>query len=120
MKRILKLLLVVGCFLVLAPLTASSIHGADELDILTGDEWVKLTPGNKVMFISGIAHVVEFERHLVGKNPSLESKSFIPHLIRGLRGKPINEVVKKIDLYYKTNPGESGLPVLHILILDEK
>jgi hypothetical protein len=114
MKSLLKSL-AIGCLLVLTAFAASSIYAAEEMDILTGDEWVKLGPGHKVMFISGVAHVVEFERHLIGKEPSRESKSLIPHLVYGLRGRPIKEVVKEIDLYYEANPGELELPVLHVL-----
>ncbi|MFH1241114.1 MAG: hypothetical protein V1689_02010 [Pseudomonadota bacterium] len=116
MKGIFKSV-VIGCFLVFATFAASSIYAAEELDILTGDEWIKLTPEHKVMFISGIGHVVEFERQLMGKEPSLESKSFIPHLVQGLRGKPIKEVVKEIDIYYDANPKELSLPVYHILVV---
>jgi hypothetical protein len=116
MKDILKIL-TVGFFLVFTVFATSSSYAAEELDILTGDEWIKLTQENKVMFISGIGHVVEFERHLMGKDPSLESKSFIPYLVQGLRGKPIKEVVKEIDIYYDQNPKELSLPVYHILVV---
>ncbi len=114
MKNLRKSL-TLSCVLLLAGLFISPGYASDEMDILTGDEWVKLGPEYKVMFVSGVAHVVEFERHLIGKEPSLETKSFIPHLIYGLRGRPIKEVVKEIDLYYDANPGEGDLPVLHVI-----
>ncbi len=115
MKSIFKLL-AIGCLLVLTAFVATSLYAADEMDILTGDEWIKLGPEHKVMFLSGVVHVVEFERHLSGKDPSLDSKSFIPQLVYGLRGKTLNEVVEEIDAFYKNNPNELGLPVYHVLV----
>ena len=107
--------LVAGCFLLLMVLVGSSGYASDEMRILTGQDWIQLTPGHKVMFISGVGHVVEFERHLMGKDPSLESKSFIPHLISGMKGRSIKEIVEEIDLYYEANPTARNRPVLHVI-----
>jgi hypothetical protein len=44
--------------------------------------------------------------------PPAESKSFFPLLIKGLSGKPINDVVRQIDAYYQTHPDERQRPVM--------
>ena len=97
--RLSGIVLFVGLF-------ASSVYASDRMHILTGEAWLKLSPEQKVMFISGVCHVVNFERNLIGKQPSPDSKSFIPLLINGLRGKRISEIVKQLDAYYEANPGE--------------
>ncbi len=54
---------------------------------------------------------MEYERAQAGTSP-MSTKSFIPFLIKGLKGKPIDEVVRLIDAYYRSYPEQMQRPVV--------
>lgn len=79
--------------------------------LLTGELWQTMSPDAKTAFVWGIGNLAEFERARGGPEPA-GSRSFIPFLVKGLRGKPINDVVREVDTYYQAHPEEIGRPVL--------
>ena len=79
--------------------------------LLTGELWQEMSPDAKVAFVWGIGNLVEYER--AGTEPrSPGIGSVIPLLIKGLAGKPINDVVRQVDAYYKTHPDQLKRPVV--------
>src|SRR5574337_437674 len=79
--------------------------------LLTGQLWQTMSPDAKVAFVWGIGNLVEYERAQAGTAP-MSTKSFIPFLIKGLKGKPIDEVVRLIDAYYRSYPEQIQRPVV--------
>lgn len=111
--------LVVSTFggLVLAMwLAAWSVVGSAERapELLTGELWGTMSPDAKVAFVWGIGNLVEFERSQAGSAP-VGGKSFIPYLVKGLAGKPINEIVRQVDAYYAAHPDQVKRPVVDAL-----
>ncbi len=82
--------------------------------LLTGRLWQTMSPDAKVAFVWGIGSLVEYERAQVGASP-MGTKSFIPFLIKGLKGKPIDEVVRLVDTYYQTYPDQLQRPVMDVI-----
>ena len=82
--------------------------------LLTGQLWQTMSPDAKVAFVWGIGSLVEYERAQAGASP-MGTKSFIPFLIKGLKGKPIDEVVRLVDTYYRTYPDQIQRPVLDVI-----
>ncbi len=74
-------------------------------ELLTGELWQTMSPDAKVAFVWGIGNLVEYERARTGPQPP-GTKSFIPLLVKGLAGKPINDVVRQVDAYYATHPDQ--------------
>lgn len=101
-----------GLVLVLG-LLAWSFGGSVERSpkLLTGELWQTMSPDAKAAFVWGIGNLVEYERTRVGPQPP-GTKSFIPLLIKGLAGKPINDVVHQVDVYYQTYPDQLKRPVV--------
>lgn len=79
--------------------------------LLTGQLWQTMSPDAKVAFVWGIGNLVEYERAQAGVSP-MGTKSFIPFLIKGLKGKPIDEVVRLVDAYYRSYPEQIQRPVV--------
>jgi len=79
--------------------------------LLTGELWQTMSHDAKVAFVWGVGNLVELERAQGAVRPS-GSKSFIPFLVKGLSGKPINEVVRQVDSYYQAHPAEIRRPVV--------
>jgi len=74
-------------------------------ELLTGELWQTMSPDAKVAFVWGIGNLVEYERAQREPQP-VGPRSFIPLLVKGLAGKPINEVVRQVDTYYETHPDQ--------------
>jgi len=82
--------------------------------LLTGQLWQTMSPDTKVAFVWGIGSLVEYERAQAGASP-MGTKSFIPFLVKGLKGKPIDEIVRLVDAYYQTYPDQIQRPVLDVI-----
>jgi hypothetical protein len=67
-----------------------------------------------VAFVWGIGNLVKDERAPTGA-PATASKSFIPLVIKGLSGKPINDVIHQVDSYYQTHPDQLNRPVVDVV-----
>ena len=83
-----------------------------EPELLTGDVWQRMSADAKVAYILGLGNLVEYERHQLVESPPAASKSFLPHLARGLSGISVNEVVSRVDAYYATHPDQLNRPVV--------
>lgn len=101
-----------GCLLMLGLAGATILESAERPpQLLTGEVWQTMSPDTKVAFVWGIGNLVEYERARMGPQPA-ERKSFIPFLVKGLSGKPINEVVRQVDAYYTAHPDQLKRPVV--------
>ena len=58
--------------------------------LLTGELWQQMSPEAKI--------------------------AFVPVLVRGLQGKSINDVVRRVDTYYATHPSEIERPVIEAIL----
>jgi hypothetical protein len=111
--RRLRILLTFGVLLLVMGVAGWSGIGAAEpsSQLLTGELWQQMSADTKVAYVWGIGNLVEFERALMVAPPA-ESRSFFPLLIKGLSGKPINDIVRQIDAYYQTHPDQLQRPVV--------
>ena len=102
--------LLIGLCLMMAP--SRNAAAQDEMVMLTGDHWQQLGHGNKVSYVLGVMHVVELERHLKNGAFPEGQDSFIPYLVNAMQGRTINDVVIKVNEYYRLHPDQSGRPVI--------
>ena len=107
-RMIFGALLVALCMQIASPGDASA---QDEVVILTGNHWTQLEYDEKVAFMYGVLHVVEFERQLRGGAFHEEPNSFLPHLVKGLQGRTVNDVVLKVNEFYRLHPDQLDRPV---------
>jgi hypothetical protein len=89
---------------------------SDEMLLLDGETWQQLSPDSKLAFVWGMAHVIEFERHLAEESWDPDAKSFVPHFVKGLKGKTLNDVVIEIDNYYLVSTDRLGDPVMKAVV----
>ena len=105
---------------------AGNIHSIEEstrneqgnplgMPMLKGDVWQTMSHDSKIAFVWGFGHVVTVEGALMNEYPNLKRESFVTKTIEGMRGIPMNEVVEKIDNYYKLNPKDIDHPVIHVI-----
>ena len=79
--------------------------------LLTGELWQQMSAEAKVAFVWGVGNLVDLDAAQAGTAGASEWSS-IPTLVRGLRGTPINEVVRYVDAFYATHQGELDRPVI--------
>ena len=89
---------------------------SDEMLLLDGETWQQLSPDSKLAFVWGMAHVIELERHLAEESWDPDAKSFVPHFVKGLKGKTLNDVVIEIDNYYLVSTDRLGDPVMKAVV----
>ena len=112
MNRTLVVLTFAGLVLLLWLLAWGVVGSAERSpELLTGELWQTMSADSRVAFVWGIGNLVEFERAQTGSQPP-GSKSFIPLLVKGLSGKPINDVVRQVDAYYESHPDQLKRPVV--------
>lgn len=85
------------------------------MPMLKGDIWQKMTHDSKVAFVWGLGHVVTIESALMDEYPELKRESFVAKTVEGMGNMPMNDVVEKIDGYYKANPGDIDIPVTSVI-----
>lgn len=86
-----------------------------EMPVLTGEMWQTLQSDAKVAFIWGVGHVVTIEEHVMQRHPELQRVGFEAKLAEGLRGVPMNSIIKEVDTYYQKYPEDLDLPVLRVI-----
>jgi hypothetical protein len=121
-------IVVYGIFLLalgmgLVPLAESAgqpaTQPATEAQLLTGNTWQTLSRDHKITYIWGIGNLVELERTNLGSQlpqpPTDDRKSFIPYLAYGLSGMSIEQVIDRVNAYYKAHPDQRNQPVLNAI-----
>ena len=86
-----------------------------EAQFLTGEVWQTMLPDAKVAYILGIGNLVDFE-YATAETPPQARDSFLPWLVKGLSGKSVNEVIGKVDTYYKEHPDQLKHPVVEAIV----
>lgn len=97
------------------PATLESSKELEEMPVLIGSQWQTLQPDTKIAFIWGVGHVVTIEEHVVKRHPELQRQDFVAKLATGLRGIPMNTIIKQVDDYYRANPDNLDLPVMRVI-----
>jgi hypothetical protein len=95
--------------------TSESSKVLQEMPVLTGDQWVALTPEAKIAFIWGVGHVVTIEENVIRRHPELQRKGFTAKLAEGLQGMTMDSIIQALDAFYAKNPDELDLPIMGAL-----
>ena len=113
-KRIgLVAALIVGLALAVSP---SERAAAQEFLVLDGSHWQQMDEAQRVAFVSGAMHILEFERQLKGDTMMADERSFVPYLIDAVQGRTVGDVSVDITDYYIANPDDLGRPVISTIM----
>jgi hypothetical protein len=114
MKKLYLLL-----FSILLVTSSSHIWAQDDLQIVTGEHWVKSSLEQKRAYLFGVGNMLEIEQAMIGDNyKSMSGKSIIPTLLDGLSGVSIANLVKQLDLYYSQHPKQNKRAVIEVLYIE--
>src|SRR3954447_3303983 len=77
---------------------------AEEVPVVTGEQWVKSSEQLKKAYLVGIANVVQLEAAYAGANAPSDAQSTVPRFIRGLKGQTLDSVRQSLDAWYGAHP----------------
>ena len=88
---------------------------ADEVPLVTGEHWTKSSEELKKAYLVGIANVVQVEAAYRGANPPADAQSFLPRLVKGLKGQTLDSVREGLNKWYAAHPDQLQRPVIETI-----
>ena len=91
---------------------------AQEMPVLKGDIWVKMSDDEKISFIWGAGHIISIQEVLSRDNPGLKKHNiFVNKVIEAHETKSMtmSEVAKNVDDFYKENPDKLDTSVIEVI-----
>ena len=111
--------LLVGLFCLSGSLWAARDAQQAELEdkarLLRGDVWMKMTQNEKVAYIWGAGNVVDLEQELMAIFPELKVANFSAKATEGMADVTINEIIARVDSFYKANPDKLDHSVIVVI-----
>jgi len=86
-----------------------------DVAVLKGDLWTTASRDSKVAFVWGVCSMIEVERIAMEKIPEIKVRNISAVAAEGLKNVSLNDIVRAVDEYYKTNPANLDVPVLRII-----
>lgn len=111
--RLSILALAFGALLVAAP--AMLRAETKSFPVVTGENWVKSSPAERLAFITGLTTMIELEKEVQGANPPADQKTLIPAWESGLSRFSLKQIVDALDNVYKKKPELKAKPVVEVL-----
>jgi hypothetical protein len=99
----------------LAWAVATGTAHAQEVPVVTGEQWSQSTEQVKKAYLVGIANLLQVELAYQAANPPAATQSLIPRAGKGLQGQTLDSVRQKLDSWYTANPNRMQRPVLETL-----
>lgn len=112
MKNPLRAGLLAACATVLM---TGGVARADEVSLVTGEQWTRSTADVKKVYLIGIANTLQVESAYQGATPPGDGQSVIPRMTRGLKGQTLDSVKERLDGWYAANPDKLKRPVLETI-----
>lgn len=91
---------------------AGGMARADEVPLVTGEQWTKSTADMKKVYLIGIANTLQVESAYEGATPPSDAQSLVPRFGKGLKGQTLDSVKDRLDSWYSANPEKLKRPVL--------
>ncbi|WCM54092.1 hypothetical protein OH720_14145 [Pseudomonas sp. WJP1] len=96
-------------------LVTSGIARAEQVAMITGEQWVQSSEQLKKVYLIGIANAYEVEAAYYGAKPPSDEQSLIPRFGRGLKGQTLDTVRERLNQWYAANPDRVKRPVLETI-----
>ncbi|UVE16158.1 hypothetical protein NVV93_10985 [Pseudomonas sp. LS44] len=95
--------------------TLATAWGADEVPMITGEQWTQSSLELKKAYLIGIANAFHVEAAYHAIKPPSDEQSLIPRFGRGLKGHTLDTVRDGLDQWYAANPDRVNRPVIETI-----
>lgn len=96
-------------------MAACGIAFAQEIPLVTGEQWTKSSEEMKKAYLVGIANVVYLETAYEGPSPLPDTQSFLPRMVKGLKGQTLDSVREALNKWYAAHPDQINRPVIETI-----
>ncbi|MEX3856855.1 MULTISPECIES: hypothetical protein [Paraburkholderia] len=86
---------------------------AENIPIVTGQQWMQSTDEQKKAYLVGISNVIDIERAYAGNTAN--SNDIAQRFGKGMQGQTLDSVRQGLDSYYAANPTMIQHPVIETL-----
>ena len=93
----------------------SGVVRADEIALVTGEHWTKSSEELKKVYLVGIANLIQVETAYYGATPPSDAQSFVPRMVRGLKGQTLDSVRDGLNRWYAAHPDQLQRPVIETI-----
>lgn len=101
--------------LVLTAALAAGSARAQEVPMVTGQQWTQSTEQVKKVYLIGMTNILQVETAYQAGNPPPDAQSVIPRLVKGLKGQTLDSVREGLDRWYAANPDRLQRPVIETM-----
>lgn len=95
--------------------TAPDIARAEEIPMITGEQWMQSSEQLKKAYLIGIANAYQVEKAYYGAKPPSDEQSLIPRFARGLKGQTLDTVQQRLNQWYAANPDRVKRPIIETI-----
>ncbi|WP_253189866.1 hypothetical protein [Paraburkholderia fungorum] len=92
-----------------------NVARADEIPIVTGQQWTTSTVEAKNAYLVGIANLIDIENAYYAKNGQATNRDIAPRFAKGMQGQTLDSVRQGVDNWYATNPTMIQHPVIETI-----
>lgn len=92
-----------------------NVAHADEIPIVTGQQWTTSTVEAKNAYLVGIANLIDIENAYYARNGQATNKDIAPRFAKGMQGQTLDSVRQGVDNWYATNPTMIQHPVIETI-----
>jgi hypothetical protein len=93
----------------------SNVARADEIPIVTGQQWTTSSVEAKNAYLVGIANLIDIENAYYARNGQPGNKDIAPRFAKGMQGQTLDSVRQGVDNWYATNPTMIQHPVIETI-----
>ncbi|MBB5414463.1 hypothetical protein [Paraburkholderia atlantica] len=90
-----------------------NVARAENIPIVTGQQWMQSTDEQKKAYLVGISNVIDIERAYAGNTTN--SNDIAQRFGKGMQGQTLDSVRQGLDSYYAANPTMIQHPVIETL-----
>ena len=104
-------------FCLVSAVWSNGVFAAEEIKapLLSGMTWVKMSPDQKAAYIWGAGDIIDLEQEIMEIYPELKRESFVTKAVEGIGDVQINDIVSKVDTFYKVHPDKENLSVIRVI-----
>jgi hypothetical protein len=88
---------------------------ADDIPIVTGQQWMASSVEAKNAYLVGVANLVDIERAYYARNGQASDKDIAPRFGKGMQGQSLDSVRQGIDNWYTAHPTMVQHPVIETI-----
>jgi hypothetical protein len=88
---------------------------AQEIPLVTGEHWTKSSEEMKKAYLVGIANIVYLETVYEQPTPVSDAQSFLPRMVKGLKGQTLDSVRDALNKWYAAHPDQLNRPVIETI-----